>query len=265
MGSWHRAGQPPCLRQRACLETREVAGIREAACCRTPCMQFTDRAQAGTLLAEQLGAFARRPEVIVLGLPRGGVPVAYAIAERLRVELDVLIVRKLGAPGHPELAMGAVAGGLRVLNRDVVERLGIGADEIESITERERAQIESREQRYRRRAPPMLNGRIVLLVDDGLATGATMRVAVHACRSRQPQKIVIAVPVASAEGYEEVRALADEVFCLHVPEVFHAVGIWYEDFAPTAEHEVRRLIARAAQWKDEPARAVTRSGAGIEP
>jgi predicted phosphoribosyltransferase len=230
-------------------------------------MQFTDRMQAGSLLAEQLGAFARRPEVIVLGLPRGGVPVAFAIAERLRLELDVLLVRKLGVPGHAELAMGAVAGGgLRVVNRDVVERLGIDEQAVEKMTGLERAELQSREGRYRRGAPPpRLEGRIVILVDDGLATGATMRVAIQACRNERPEKVIVAVPVASAEGYREMIGLADEVVCLHVPEVFHAVGIWYEDFSPTEDHEVRRLIARAAQWKDEAEHAYTRSGHGMEP
>jgi putative phosphoribosyl transferase len=229
-------------------------------------MQFPDRMQAGSLLAEKLGALARRAEVLVLGLPRGGVPVAFAIAERLRVEMDVLLVRKFGVPGHPEVAIGAVTGEMLVLDRDIVERLGVDGEAIDSLALQSRAEIESREKRYRRSAsPPRLAGRIVILVDDGLASGATMSAAVHAARSQQPQKVIVAVPVASPQGYEKIRRQADEVFCLHVPEVFHAVGIWYEDFAPTADHEVRRLIARAAQWKGEAACGATRSGAGIAP
>jgi predicted phosphoribosyltransferase len=208
---------------------------------------FADRAEAGQLLARQLQHYAGRDDVIVLGLPRGGVPVAYEVARALRVPLDVFIVRKLGVPGFEELAAGAIAsGGVRVLNDDVVRSLPHADAIIEAATEREKAELERREQSYRDGRPaPQLRDRVVILVDDGLATGATMRAAVKALRQTGAARIVVAVPVGPPETCREMADEADEAVCASAPEFFHAVGQYYDDFAQTTDDEVRDLLARA--------------------
>jgi putative phosphoribosyl transferase len=212
-------------------------------------MRFADRAQAGRVLAECLAAFAGRPDVIVLALPRGGVVVGFEVARALRAPLDVEVARKLGVPGHAELAMGAIAsGGARVLSSAVIHMLGISAAQIEAVTAREQAELERRERAYRGERPaPLVRGRTVLLVDDGLATGATMRAAVRSLRERRPARIVVAVPVGAPETCAELRTEADEVICAHSPEPFEAVGSWYDDFSQTGDDEVRELLARAAR------------------
>ena len=210
---------------------------------------FPDRAAAGRLLAEKLTQYAGRDDVIVLGLPRGGVPVAYEVARDLRVPLDVFIVRKLGVPGFEELAVGAIAsGGIRVLNEDVARALPNADEIIEAVTQREMIEVERREEKYRDGRPaPEISGRTVILIDDGLATGATMRAAVKALRQRGAAKIVVAVPVGPPDTCKEFEDEADEVVCASAPEFFQAVGQYYEDFSQTSDEEVRGLLARAAQ------------------
>jgi putative phosphoribosyl transferase len=210
---------------------------------------FLNRAEAGRLLAEKLEKYAGRDDIIVLGLPRGGVPVAYEVAKHLAVPLDVFIVRKLGVPGFEELAAGAIAsGGVRVLNEDVVRALPNADETIESITARETAELERREQSYRDGRPaPELRDRVVILVDDGLATGATMRAAVKALRQRGVAKIVVAVPVGPPDTCREFEDEADETICASAPEFFQAVGQYYEDFSQTSDDEVCELLGRAAQ------------------
>jgi erythromycin esterase-like protein/adenine/guanine phosphoribosyltransferase-like PRPP-binding protein len=211
---------------------------------------FRDRREAGRLLASKLSAYANRPEVLVLALPRGGVPVAYEVARALGAPLDVFVVRKLGVPGYEELAMGAVGtGGVRVFNHQLVTRLGIPDDLIDAVAAREQRELVRRERLYRGgRPPPDVRGRTVILVDDGLATGSTMQAAIEALRQLQPARIVVAVPTAPPDACEEMRARADVVVCAVTPEPFHAVGLWYQDFAQTTDEEVRDLLAR----RDEP-------------
>jgi putative phosphoribosyl transferase len=206
--------------------------------------RFADRRDAGRALAAELRAYAGRPDVLVLALPRGGVPVAYQIAEALAAPLDLFLVRKLGTPGHEELAMGALAsGGVRVLNDDVVQWYRIPEAVIDAVAAREQQELERRELAYREgRAPAPIAGRIVILVDDGLATGSTMRAAVEAVRQRQPAKVIVAVPVGSPETCRDFRAIADEVVCARMPEPFSAVGQWYGDFSQTSDEEVRELL-----------------------
>src|SRR6059058_3036706 len=210
---------------------------------------FENRAEAGWQLAEKLDKYSGREDVIVLGLPRGGVPVAYEVAKRLRAPLDVFIVRKLGVPGFEELAAGAIAsGGVRVLNEDVIRAIPYADEAIEAVTVKETAEFERREHIYREgRPPPELRDRIVILVDDGLATGATMRAAVKALRERGAAKIVVAVPVGPPDTCREFEDEADETICASAPEFFQAVGQYYEDFSQTSDEEVRELLARAAQ------------------
>lgn len=210
---------------------------------------FPNRAEAGRRLAEKLDKYAGRDNVIVLGLPRGGVPVAYEVAQRLGAPLDVFIVRKLGVPGFEELALGAIAsGGVRVLNDDVVRALPNANELIESVTTKEMEELERREQRYRDGRPaPEPRGRTVILVDDGLATGATMRAAVAALRQRGAAKIVVAVPVGAADTCREFEAEVDETVCAIASEWFQAVGQYYEDFSQITDEEVRELLTRAAQ------------------
>jgi len=211
-------------------------------------MRFHDRREAGRLLAERLSQYAGRDGVVVLALPRGGVPVGYEVARMLRAPLDVFVVRKLGVPGQPELALGAVAGGgVRVLNDDVVDALGLDEQAIDAITKRELAEVERREREYRgERPPPELRGKVVILVDDGLATGASMRAVALAARTLGPEKVVIAVPVAADQTCHEVRADVDEVVCAFTPTPFYAVGLWYENFEQTSDEEVRHLLQEPA-------------------
>jgi putative phosphoribosyl transferase len=210
---------------------------------------FSNRTEAGRLLAEKLVKYAGRTDVIVLGLPRGGVPVAYEVAKRLGMPFDVFIVRKLGVPGFEELAVGAIAsGGVRVLNEDVMRALPNADETIESVTAKETAELERREQSYRDGRPaPELRDRVAILVDDGLATGATMRAAVKALRQRGATKIVVAVPVGPPDTCRELEEQADETICLCTPEFFQAVGQYYEDFSQTSDEDVRELLTRAAQ------------------
>jgi predicted phosphoribosyltransferase len=210
-------------------------------------MQFLDRRDAGRQLAAKLSGYAGDPSVLVLGLPRGGVPVAYEVALALRAPLDVFVVRKLGVPGRRELAMGAIAsGGVRVLNADVTDGLRIPPAEVESVAARELLELERQQRAYRGNAPlPQLAGRTVIVVDDGLATGSTMRAAVRALRQSGPKRIIIAAPVAASETVHRLREEAD-VVCLSTPADFQAVSTWYQDFSQTSDEEVRQLIESAS-------------------
>jgi predicted phosphoribosyltransferase len=207
--------------------------------------RFRNRADAGRQLASQLRYYAGRDDVVVLGLPRGGVPVAYEVASELGVPLDVYVVRKLGLPGQEELAFGAIAtGGVRVLNKELIERLGLPAEWVEAIEAKERRELERRERVYRgERPPPDLAGRTVILVDDGLATGSTMLAAVQAVRQDDPAKVVVAVPVAAPEVCEALSQAADDVACVATPQPMRAIGLWYEDFSQTSDEQVRELQA----------------------
>ena len=207
--------------------------------------RYADRRHAGMELAGRLQHLAGRDDVVVLALPRGGVPVAYEVARALAAPMDVFVVRKLGLPGHPELAMGAIAsGGVRVMNEDVVRWYRPPAAAIESVTRTERLELERRERAYRDGRPPApIEGRTVLLVDDGLATGSTMRAAVLAIRRLLPARVVVAVPVGARETCEALQQTADEVVCPLVPEPFSAVGLWYQDFSQTSDDEVRQLLS----------------------
>lgn len=209
--------------------------------------RFRDRADAGLKLAQALAAYAHRSRLLVLALPRGGVPVGFEVAKALGAPLDLCIVRKLGVPGQPELAMGAVApGGVRVLDEEVVGTLGISEAAIAVVEARERQELERRIQAYRGGRPlPEVQGRTVILVDDGVATGATMRAALQALRAQAPAALVVAVPVAPREALAGLRDLADEVVCLRRPDPFFAIGEWYEDFRQTGDEEVKGLLARA--------------------
>jgi len=209
---------------------------------------FRDRTEAGRFLAERLAQYSDRPDVLVLALPRGGVPVAFEVARSLGAPLDVFLVRKLGVPGHEELAMGAIAsGGARVLNRDVVRGLQITDEVIDAVAAREGQELRRREHDYRDDRPAAdVRGKVVILIDDGLATGSTMRSAVVALRRQGPARLVVAVPIAAPSTCEEFRAEVDEVICVRTPEPFYAVGVWYEDFSQTTDDEVRDLLTRAS-------------------
>ncbi|MGH3001126.1 MAG: phosphoribosyltransferase [Gaiellaceae bacterium] len=210
-------------------------------------MTFHDRADAGRRLAAELERYAGRDDVVVLALPRGGVPVGAELARALAAPLDVFVVRKLGAPGHEELALGAIAsGGVRVLNDSVVADLGITGADLERVAATEEQELERRERAYRGGRPPIeIGGRTVILVDDGLATGASMRAAARAVRAHAPERVVVAVPVAAKQTCEELGAEADEVVCTSTPWPFVAVGSWYEDFSQTTDDEVRALLDAA--------------------
>ena len=211
-------------------------------------MRFHDRSDAGRRLAAELRRFAGRGDVLVLGLARGGVPVAFEVARVLGAPLDVLVVRKLGVPGHEELAMGAIAsGGVRVVSQDLIRRLGISEAEVDHVAQVEARELERRERQYRGDRPlPSVAGKTVILVDDGLATGSTMRAAVEGLRPRRPDRIVVAAPVAAHETCEALRHVADEVVCALTPEPFYAVGAWYEDFSQTTDEEVHDLLSTLA-------------------
>jgi predicted phosphoribosyltransferase len=219
---------------------------------------FRDRAEAGRHLAQGLTGYAGRSDVLVLALPRGGVPVAFEVAQVLGVTLDVFLVRKLGVPGHEELAMGAIAtGGVRLLNQDVVNYLRIPPEIIDRATVAQQAELERRERAYRDDRPPLdVRGKTIILIDDGLATGTSMRAAIAALRRRQPASIVVAVPVGSPSTCDEIREEVDGLVCAYTPDQFRAVGEWYDDFSQTNDDEVRELLAQAAS---ERGAAVSRS------
>ena len=212
-------------------------------------MLFKDRVTAGRLLAGKLGKYADRSDVVVLALPRGGVPVGFEVAQALHAPLDLFLVRKLGMPGQEELAMGAIAsGGVRVLNEDVVDALRIPQEVIDAVAAEEEQELKRREREYRGdRPPPQVRGRVVILIDDGLATGSTMRAAVAALRKQRPARIVVAVPVGAAETCAEMQGEADDVVCARTPTPFYAVGQWYNDFSQTTDEEVRALLEQAAE------------------
>jgi putative phosphoribosyl transferase len=211
-------------------------------------LPFANRREAGQRLAQALRAYAGR-DLLVLALPRGGVPVAFEVAKALKAELEVMVVRKLGVPYQEELAMGALAsGGARVLNHEVIANLGLSEDVIEEVTRREEQELARRERAYRGDRPfPKVKGRTVILVDDGLATGATMRAAVAALKTLGPAAIVVAVPVAPPDTAAKLREEVDDLVCLATPENFYAVGQWYVDFSQTSDEEVRELLAKARQ------------------
>jgi putative phosphoribosyl transferase len=224
--------------------------------------RFRDRAEAGQLLARQLAAYAGRSDVLVLALPRGGVPVGFAVAQALHAPLDVLVVRKLGLPGREELAMGALAaGGVRVLNDEVVETLHNPAQVIDRVAAVEQAELERRERAYRDGRPlPRVRDQTVILVDDGLATGTTMRAAIAAVRTQRPAKLVVAVPVAARESLTALRPLVDGLAWVIAPEPFYAIGLWYENFAQTTDAEVRALL----EQHPAPAMSVSQGAAEVE-
>jgi putative phosphoribosyl transferase len=212
-------------------------------------LPFRDRLQAGQLLSRKLARYADRTDVIVLALPRGGVPVGYEVAKALHAPLDVFLVRKLGVPGQEELAMGAIAtGGLRVLNEEVVRAMGISPRVIDAVAARESCELARRDQLYRgSRTAPKVTGRTVILVDDGLATGSTMRAAIGALQQEKPGRMVVAAPVAAAPTCQELANEVDEMVCYATPEPFYSVGFWYEDFSQTTDIEIRDLLERAAK------------------
>jgi len=213
---------------------------------------FKDRADAGRFLASKLDQFANLADVIVVGLPRGGVPVAYEVAHQLKAPLDLLVVRKLGVPGHEELAMGAIAsGGVRLLNQDVLSHLGIPQDIIDLVIESEQRELERREREYRQNRPPVkLRGQTVIVVDDGLATGSSMHAAVTAIRQKQPKKIIVAVPVGARDTCQSFQNEVDTIaICAITPESFQSVGAWYANFTPTTDDEVRKCLERSGPAK----------------
>ena len=212
-------------------------------------MRFRDRDEAGRHLGAALsGRFGNRDDILVLALPRGGVPIAYEVARALRAPLDVFIVRKLGLPGHEEFAMGAIAsGGVRVLNDEAFSQMTIPPHVVDAVATREMRELERRERSYRGSKPPLdVRGKTVIVVDDGLATGSTMRAAVRALRQMEPAAIIVAVPVAAVQTCSEFRSEADDIVCLRTPEPFQAVGLWYEDFTQTTDEEVHDLLDRAS-------------------
>lgn len=214
---------------------------------------YENRAEAGQALAAKLNQYKDRQDVLILALPRGGVPVAYEVARALHAPLDIFLVRKLGVPGHEELAMGAIAsGGTLVINDDILRMYGVSMEQLDATRRLEQAELERREQLYRgSRNLPALQGRTVLVVDDGLATGSTMRAAVSALKQRGPARVVVAVPVAAAEACAALRDIADEVICGRTPTPFYGVGQWYQDFSQTTDAEVRELLARAGSMPSD--------------
>jgi predicted phosphoribosyltransferase len=212
--------------------------------------RFRDRREAGRRLAGELSHYRGRNDVVVLALPRGGVPVAYEVARELQAPLDIFIVRKLGVPGHEELAMGAIAsGGVRVLNHNVVGTLEIPPEVVDEVAETEMVELKRREREYRGDRPPVsVRGRVAILIDDGLATGASMSAAVEGLRLLAPARIVMAVPTAALETCEAFEEKVDEVICAETPEPFRAVGLWYDDFSQTTDQEVQRLLKKAGEF-----------------
>jgi putative phosphoribosyl transferase len=212
-------------------------------------MRFRNRSDAGRQLAAKLNAFANRHDVVVLALPRGGVPVAFEVARALNAPLDTFLVRKLGVPGHPELAMGAIAtGGVRVLSEDIIEQLGIPRTAVEQVAVRERLELDRRDRLYHGdRRLPLLRDRTVILVDDGLATGATMEAAIVAVKQYQPARVIVAAPVGAIDTCQRLKTLADDVICASTPEPFQAVGLWYEQFDQTSDDEVIELLRRSSE------------------
>lgn len=210
--------------------------------------RFADRRHAGVVLAEHLGMYAGRTDLVVLALPRGGVPIGFEVARHLHAPLDVLVVRKLGAPGHPEFAIGAIAGGgISVLDESFIAAYRVPARVLDAIVQRERAEVVRRERAYRANRPPVVvKGQVVIVVDDGLATGSTMQAAVLALRRQGPAGIVVAVPVGSRQACDALTKVADHVICPLMPEPFSAVGLWYRDFSETTDEEVRQLLAQPA-------------------
>lgn len=217
--------------------------------------RFRSRKEAGLLLAKELTAYVHLPNVLILAFPRGGVPVGFEIARALHAPLDVVLVRKLGVPGHEELAMGAIAtGGVRVLNESVVRAFQISRREIEWIGAKEELELQRRERLYRGgRAEPVISDAAVILVDDGIATGATMRVAIAALRAQRPASITVAVPVGPVSSCEELRTEVQQVICLSSPREFHAIGLWYDDFTQVTDEEVCNLLERANRERYVPA------------
>jgi putative phosphoribosyl transferase len=215
-------------------------------------LKFRDRTEAGQLLARKLGRYADRQDVLVLALPRGGMPVAFEVANALNSPLDIFVVRKLGVPGEEELAIGAIAtGGIRVLNEIVINRSRISKRVLEAVSAREQSELERRELAYRgRAAPPQVGGKTVILVDDGIATGSTMRAAVAALRQKGPSQLVIAVPTAPLSSCRGLRAVADEVVSVITPATFYSVGQWYTTFTQTSDNEVRQLFERSRRQPD---------------
>ncbi|HLP89072.1 MAG TPA: phosphoribosyltransferase [Nostocaceae cyanobacterium] len=213
---------------------------------------FGNRTQAGQMLAKYLQTYANQQDVIVLGLPRGGVPVAFEVAKALNAPLDVCLVRKLGVPGHRELAMGAIASqNIRVLNYDVINILGINQETINEVASQELAELQRRDRTYRGDKPPLnVKNKTVILIDDGIATGSTMRAAIAILRQQQPKKIIVGIPVAPPMTYERLQLEVDEIVCLLTPSLMSAIGIWYEDFSQTTDEEVRELLAKASRGKE---------------
>lgn len=211
-------------------------------------MVFFDRVEAGRLLASKLTHYKGRPDTLILALPRGGIPVAAEIGKELQLPIDVFVVRKLGVPGHEELAMGAIAtGDMRIINYEVVGQLGISQETIEAVAQKEREELRRREQLYRGSKPPRdVHDRNVILVDDGIATGSTIRAAIAALRQLSPARIIVAVPVAAAETARQVGGEVDEMICAQTPEQLYAIGQWYEHFEQTTDEEVQDLLDRAA-------------------
>ena len=211
-------------------------------------MIFRNRTEAGQILASKLTKYLNQVNTIILALPRGGVPVGYEIGKELGLPVDIFVVRKLGVPGHEELAMGAIAsGGVRHINRDVVDQLRIDSETIDVASRREQKEIERREQLYRGQRPPVdVRNKTVILVDDGLATGSTMRAAIAALRQHRPARIVVAVPAAAPQTCSEIADEVDEIICAATPEPFYAVGQWYQEFSQTTDEEVRELLGRAS-------------------
>jgi len=215
-------------------------------------MIFRDRTDAGRFLAKKLARYQGRSDVLVLALPRGGVPVAFEVAKFLEAPLDVFLVRKLGFPGHEEAAMGAIAsGGVIVLNEDMLHGISIPDYIIQDVAQRERQELKRREELYRAGKPDIdVQGRTIILVDDGLATGSTMRAAARALRKQNPQRLIVAVPVGAPDTCEEFRSEVDEVICGAAPDAFRAVGMWYEDFSQTTDEEVQSLLDEASEWSE---------------